>query len=487
MENEMEKRPIKVIIAGDIVPASVDQDCFELGSASQILDDRILDLLKCVDVRIYNLECVITDSEEKELKAGPYLKCDSDSINGIKQLLPTVLIGANNHAMDYGIQGINYTKKIMDKNNIIFLGTGVNQEEARSNAGVVLDIDGVRIGVYCCAEDEFSASRVHDWGGANLYDPLTSFEDVKQLSEICDHLIVIYHGGLEYYRFPSPNLQRIFRKFADNGASVVVANHGHCVACEEEYQGKRLIYGQGNFIYNNCIYDKSGDYRDGLMIEVDISDEGSFDVKYWPIRCGEKTVLLNANDAKKVMEEYQKRSLSVTEKKNVEYNYLWETVDRFSGVEKDYLVYDTLRILNNMQCESLRELVICAYDICAGRYKQFLQIIPNAKLDSFFIESRRISIFGAGKAFEVLSKWLGDKAVEVGHVYTSERCNKKVCVGNKEHVVEQISKCENREQEILICTGFDYLREIYEELVGLGYERIYVIGNIWELKNDYED
>ena len=482
----MGKNPVKVIIAGDIVPASMDQACFDLGNISQIVDERIMDFLKNVDARIYNLECVLTDSEEKEVKAGPYLKCNLNSITGIKQLQPTVLVGANNHSMDYGEKGINDTKTMLEKNNIIYLGVGTNRKEARNSASTVLDVGGTKVGIYCCAEDEFSASRAEDWAGANPYDPLNSFDDVKELADKSDYVIVIYHGGLEYYKYPSPNMQRIFRKFADNGAAVVIAQHGHCIGCEEKYQGKRLIYGQGNFIYNNCIYDRNGDYSDALMIEVDLLDNGSFDVKYWPIRCGEKSVLLDKDDAKQVMDDFQRRSLSITEKKCVEYNYLWEAVARFSGVEKDYLLYDNLRILNNMQCESLRELVSCAYGLSIGRYKQFLQIIPNAKLDYFF-KSRRISIFGAGKAFEVLTTWLSYRDADIEDVYTSENCDKKVCVGDREYIVKQICKCEDIEQEILICTGFDYWREIYEKLIFLGYEKIYVIGNIWELETGYED
>ena len=192
------------------------------------------------------------------------------------------------------------------------------------------------------------------------------------------------------------------------------------------------------------------------------------------------------DDAQRVMDDYQKRSSAISEKRVVEYNYLWETVARFSGVEKDYLLYDNLRILNNMQCESLRELVTCAYDLSIGRYKQFLQIIPNAMLDSFFREQRRISVFGAGKAFEVLATWLSDQDAEIEAVYVSENSDKKVRVGKREYIVKQISKCEDSEQKILICTGFDYWCEIYEKLISLGYGKIYVIGSIWELETGYE-
>ena len=40
---------------------------------------------------------------------------------------------------------------------------------------------------------------------ANPYDSLVSFDDVKDLRTKCDYLVVLYHGGKEYYRLSIAN------------------------------------------------------------------------------------------------------------------------------------------------------------------------------------------------------------------------------------------------------------------------------------------
>lgn len=42
--------------------------------------------------------------------------------------------------------------------------------------------------------------------GANPFDVLESFDDVQALKEHCDYVIVLYHGGKEFYRYPSPHV-----------------------------------------------------------------------------------------------------------------------------------------------------------------------------------------------------------------------------------------------------------------------------------------
>ena len=102
-----------------------------------------------------------------------------------------------------------------------------------------------------------------------------SFDHVRELRNNCDILIVLYHGGREHYRYPTPELQRVFHKFAECGADVVIAQHTHCIGCAEEYQGKTLIYGQGNFLFDNSDIEE---WQTSLLVEV------QYDGQVFPIR-----------------------------------------------------------------------------------------------------------------------------------------------------------------------------------------------------------
>ena len=70
--------------------------------------------------------------------------------------------------------------------------------------------------MYACAEHEFSI--VSDKRpGADSYDPLESFDHVAKLKKQCDFIIVLYHGGKEHFRYPSPDLQKAFRNLQIKG------------------------------------------------------------------------------------------------------------------------------------------------------------------------------------------------------------------------------------------------------------------------------
>jgi poly-gamma-glutamate synthesis protein (capsule biosynthesis protein) len=95
------------------------------------------------------------------------------------------------------------------------------------------------------------------------------------MKKACDYLIVAYHGGIEKFPYPSPELRKRFYRMADSGADMILAQHTHCVGCEERYNASYMLYGQGDFLLKNFA---SGLTDSGLIIELDIAD-GNVEVK----------------------------------------------------------------------------------------------------------------------------------------------------------------------------------------------------------------
>lgn len=63
---------------------------------------------------------------------------------------------------------------------------------------------------------------------------------VRNLKEKSNAVIILYYEIKKYYRYLSPELQRIFRKFSARGADLVIAQHTHCVGCYEIRNGIHL-------------------------------------------------------------------------------------------------------------------------------------------------------------------------------------------------------------------------------------------------------
>ena len=56
-----------------------------------------------------------------------------------------------------------------------------------------------------------------DTPGAYLYDEYAVCREVESIKSECDFLIVVYHGGAEKFRYPSPQIRRRFHRMADCG------------------------------------------------------------------------------------------------------------------------------------------------------------------------------------------------------------------------------------------------------------------------------
>jgi len=79
---------------------------------------------------------------------------------------------------------------------------------------LLVEQDGKKIGIYACAETEFSIAE-DNRAGANPFDPLESLDHIADLKSKCDFVIVLYHGGKELYRFhhlPQEGVQKNCRK-----------------------------------------------------------------------------------------------------------------------------------------------------------------------------------------------------------------------------------------------------------------------------------
>lgn len=244
------KRPLTIAWVGDIVvgtnsyglPPDYGRDSFR----------SVLGPLARADVAIGNLE--------QTLSQGGVSKCGSGSANCFAFQAPPayaaalvppgfdVLNLANNHANDFGSQGLRQTRQALSRRGIA--ATGGPGEIA------LVRVDGRRVAVVGFASYPWSAS-------------LTDLNAVKRLVRQADAraelVVATFHGGAEgadkthvpkgpEYAFGENrgDLRRFARAAIDAGADLVVGSGPHVVRGLELYRGRLIAYSLGNFAgYNN--------------------------------------------------------------------------------------------------------------------------------------------------------------------------------------------------------------------------------------------
>lgn len=367
----------KLIIGADLVPTDTNTDLFINGDAETLVGRELLDILKSVKYRIFNLEIPLTDIESPIQKQGPNLIAPTKTIAGYKALGVDLLTLANNHILDQGQQGLESTCKILKENKIDFLGVGATYKEATKP--YIFDFVSKKIGVYACAEHEFSIVTNYA-PGANPFDPLETLDHISSLKEKCDYLIVLYHGGKEHYRYPSPYLQKVCRKMVEKGADLVICQHSHCIGCEEKYLAGTIVYGQGNFLFDHS---KNICWQTSLLISVD----ELFEVSYIPLVKNDNVVRLATGEkAVTILQEFKERSEQIKSHEFIENKYKEFADEMFIGqflpftgkesvlfrainklcsnklrqykIKKKYTQKNLLIIRNYIECEAHRELFL---------------------------------------------------------------------------------------------------------------------------------
>lgn len=371
---------MQLIIGGDLVPTQSNIDLFKNADITALLGEELLSLWNVADIRIFNLEVPITDKENPIAKCGPNHIAPTSTVKGIKALNPSLITLANNHILDQGAQGLKSTEDTLNNSEIPFTGVGDNLSEA--SKPYILEQDGVKIGIYACAEHEFTiATEITP--GANPFDPLESLDHIQNLKSECDYVIVLYHGGKEHYRYPSPYLQKVCEKMVQRGADLVVCQHSHCIGCYEAYEGSTIVYGQGNFLFDRS---DSEFWKTSLLIKVSIN--GGIHVDYIPIvKAGNGVRLTVGQVAEDTLAAFHQRSDEILQDGFVKQQYqefaqenTQSYLRSFSGFGK-WLSWIDRRLLNGMllkrkynkkqllaiqnfiECEAHRELVLAGLQI----------------------------------------------------------------------------------------------------------------------------
>lgn len=220
-------------------------------------------------------------------KSGPRITAPRASFRGIAQLGLSCVAIANNHLMDCGAKGFSSTVRTLDEYGMPWFGAGENSGSVRT--GHQVDVNGIRIAFYAVAEWLGNAPK-EDYPGVNVYDEYRVCREIRALRESSDHVIVLYHGGLESTPFCTELAQIRLRRMADAGADIVISQHTHAIGEAEYYHGAYLLYGQGNFCFHQT--PSTPLTENGLLLQADM-DRDSFEITCHPVKHTSAGIRLN--------------------------------------------------------------------------------------------------------------------------------------------------------------------------------------------------
>jgi hypothetical protein len=205
-----------------------------------------LPALRDADLRIVNCECALTKARKPVWKSGAVFKGLPAHAAGLAAVPFEVACLANNHVLDYGLDGLKETLRVLRRNGVRTVGAGLSFREAA--APLRLTASGQRVTVVNFSEGEDLTAST---GGPGVcgWEIERLAGEVRRAKARGDFVIAIGHAGLEYVPVPPPYVVSAFRALADAGADCVVGHHPHVPQGLETRRGRLIAYSLGNFVF----------------------------------------------------------------------------------------------------------------------------------------------------------------------------------------------------------------------------------------------
>ncbi len=277
-----------LVVGGDInlgrgIQKSYDKHGFEYVAG------ELKPLLDSADLVFGNLECALTDSNEKRPKKGTptfHIKGRPDMAKLLDELGVDVVSLANNHTMDYDCRGLEDTMAALDKTDVQYSGAGRNHKEAAKS--IVAEANGIKIGFlnYSAVSRDVRAGKDncginHLWLNKKVlkksHRRLRS--EIHALRKKADLVFVTIHWGVNYAKSSKLWMTDFAEKAIEYGAHGVLGHHAHQFLGMDTHLGRPILYDMGNFLFDSM--NRRWTNRQGHW-KMEISKQGVESVEFIP-------------------------------------------------------------------------------------------------------------------------------------------------------------------------------------------------------------
>lgn len=248
----------RLLFGGDL---SFDRYIRQMGQAQgyDFILTELKDFLGSYDAVIVNLESPITQSKSVSLDSAVGSRNNYIFTSPVRTAqvladhnIKIVNLG-NNHTLNFGQHGLIETRQHLANAHIDYFGN----LEATGSSFLVKNINGIQVGLV--NHNQFTPNSIEK-----------ALHDLQTVRSKSDVVIVYAHWGEEYVVQAGKVIQNQAHQFIKAGADLVIGSHPHVIQQTEVYQGKKIYYSLGNFVFDQYF---SPETRRGLLLEVILTDQ----------------------------------------------------------------------------------------------------------------------------------------------------------------------------------------------------------------------
>lgn len=241
---------LTVTMCGDIMMGTTYPDTLLPAHDGDLLFHDVTPVLSRADLAVGNLEGVLCNggASTKDTVSNAYaFRTPTSYARHLRKAGFDFLSMANNHANDFGTEGIAATELCLRQQGIKFAGLKDRTETA------IIERKGLKIGLCAFGHNPYTLKHTEP----NLSTVARILDDLRQRADI---IVVSFHGGAEgqryahlpdsmetFYKEKRGHLRRLAHFCIDHGADIVYGHGPHVVRAVEVYKGRFIAYSLGNF------------------------------------------------------------------------------------------------------------------------------------------------------------------------------------------------------------------------------------------------
>jgi len=218
---------------------------------------ELIDHMNEADIMCLNNEFTYSTGGSPMAGKAYTFRAKPERVEVLKELGVDVVKLANNHVYDYGREALFDTFTTLEDAGIAYMGAGRNLDEAMEP--VYVELDGKTIAFVAASRAEKNKKTpqaTEDSPGIlRCYDTELFKQVIAEADANADFVLAYVHWGTEYgYKLEEAQLTT-GKEYLDAGADVIIGAHSHCLQGMEYYDGKPIIYGLGNYWFNEKTLD----------------------------------------------------------------------------------------------------------------------------------------------------------------------------------------------------------------------------------------
>ncbi len=234
--------------------------------------------LGAADLSMVNLESAITEGGTPLPDKAYRYRAPARVLDVLADAGVDVVGMANNHAVDFSLDGFADTLAAKRRSPIPVLGIGKDEDEAFAPAS--LEVKGAKVAVI--NGDQVLEKTLTDHsagpgkpGVANALRPDRILAETRKARRTHDLVVVYLHWGIEPGECPDAASITLSRQLEQAGADVIVGGHTHRVNGAGWLGRAYVAYGLGNFVFYRTYEPSSRTGVLTLTLDVPVRAKGS--------------------------------------------------------------------------------------------------------------------------------------------------------------------------------------------------------------------